>query len=1075
MKLWQKIKQLLNINVDAVKDTAEAGKQVLELANAIQENEKDLAPLISNIDSLLDILNAPLAQAIAPGLPLIGIATGVLKYIVDKTREEPSLATSVLLVSQTAYLESFCQFFQQRPDIPARLQDNHASEQVTKEINELEKIDFNDEHARSTLVGFSDSLLAVELNEILEARLAESGLTTTEAHRVTQRISRQTHRYMKQVVVEVRDEASKLAGIYGDGWLQDLEAYGSIDNYLEEVIAKKPWETVFDEEFCFREIYVPLEVKPVVNGKINQNATAQNIETWAQDTLLDKNKQGQILFIQAGPGRGKSVFCRMFADWVRRELHPIYTPILIRLRDVNTFERNFEKTLAAAVSWDFVTSDSGWLTDRNMRFLFLLDGFDELLLERGASIELKQFLQQVESFQRRCEENSERGHRVLITGRPLALYGMERDMPINLARVEIVLMSEAIQEQWFSKWLQVLNQYYVQGLGENITHQFKEFICHQDCPEEVKTLAQEPLLLYLLAAMHRDGNFDLGMFQSTTVRNAKVLIYEAAVKWVLEKQRADSGRNLNTRMTGLDPEDLRSVLAEAALCVVQLGGEHAPIKMIETRLVAQEDLGAKEIIERARRENRSDGLKNALAAFYLKSVANAENYVEFFHKSFGEFLCAERIVSSFGEWTEKAGRRRKKYVVDTSNLEQQVYDLFGYGHLTPEIVEYIGALWDKNEEIDFVALFKRLNEFYLRWSDGEFIEATEDTLPQKKARELKRYGIEIGQRQVDIFTGLNVLILLFELHRFAKKWENLQGKISFHPCGNPDDKDEFDDKRLLYIIGYSECSRGYNFNDKLGDYLNHCDLRSTDLSSTNFFFANFSNTDLRNTNLSHIGLYATSLRNSDIRNTYFVDANLNDSDLRGANLNNTDLRGANLNNTDLSNANLYEVEWDNNTNWSNARGLHTVNNIPQTLAQHPNFASAVALGRGQYLAKEGQIDEAIDAYNQAQQINPQLEISAEFWNTLCWYGCIYNRVADVLFAGDKAVELKPNWGRCRDTRGVARALIGDTEGAIEDFQAALDSGYFDHREEEKQALTAWLAALRRGENPVTQEVLARFK
>ena len=49
---------------------------------------------------------------------------------------------------------------------------------------------------------------------------------------------------------------------------------------------------------------------------------------------------------------------------------------------------------------DFVTSDSGWLTDKNTRFLFLLDGFDELLLEGRASGGLKEFLQQVEQFQK---------------------------------------------------------------------------------------------------------------------------------------------------------------------------------------------------------------------------------------------------------------------------------------------------------------------------------------------------------------------------------------------------------------------------------------------------------------------------------------------------------------------------------------------------------------------------------------------------------------------------------------------------------------------------------------------------
>jgi hypothetical protein len=67
---------------------------------------------------------------------------------------------------------------------------------------------------------------------------------------------------------------------------------------------------------------------------------------------------------------------------------------LIRLRDVQNFAQDFDKTLEDAIATDF-TKDAGWLTDRNTRFLFLLDGFDELLLERGTTGGLQQFLDQV--------------------------------------------------------------------------------------------------------------------------------------------------------------------------------------------------------------------------------------------------------------------------------------------------------------------------------------------------------------------------------------------------------------------------------------------------------------------------------------------------------------------------------------------------------------------------------------------------------------------------------------------------------------------------------------------------------
>jgi hypothetical protein len=94
----------------------------------------------------------------------------------------------------------------------------------------------------------------------------------------------------------------------------------------------------------------------------------------------------------------------MFAEWVRQHLHPIWTPILIRLRDIHAFDPDIKKTLRAAVNADFAESDDGWLTDPNTRFLFLLDGFDELRMEGRTTKGIEEFLQQVGNFQQNCQQ-----------------------------------------------------------------------------------------------------------------------------------------------------------------------------------------------------------------------------------------------------------------------------------------------------------------------------------------------------------------------------------------------------------------------------------------------------------------------------------------------------------------------------------------------------------------------------------------------------------------------------------------------------------------------------------------------
>ena len=83
--------------------------------------------------------------------------------------------------------------------------------------------------------------------------------------------------------------------------------------------------------------------------------------------------------------------------------------------------------------------------------------------------------------------------------------------------------------------------------------------------------------------------------------------------------------------------------------------------------------------------------------------------------------------------------------------------------------------------------------------------------------------------------------------------------------------------------------------------------------------------------------------------------------------------------------------------------------------------------------------------------------------------------ADVIFAGEKAVTLEPDNGNYKDTRGLARALTGDIEGAKADFQAVLDSGFLDSFDEAKQQRQRWLEALQAGNNPFTPEVLAELR
>jgi len=919
-------------------------------------------------------------------LLFLGMVAKLLAFFMEKTQQQPTLAECIFLVSQAAYLESFKEVLGEDESLLNHIGQTPVSDGVKQLLKNLADLEISDKAAKETLFCFRDSILATEFNLVLSQRLQQAGLNADEAQILTKRVAANTHRYLIEAWAACGEAMKYLGQPSISEWRKEEEKYHSIDKYLQDQIRSLPRELVFKEKFSFKDIYVPLKAKPIdANGKLINDAEAFDLQTWAKQLLEDEKKQNRVMFVEAGPGRGKSVFCRMFADWVRQNLHPIWTPVLIRLREIPTLQKSFRETLKEAVNTRFA-SDDGWLTDRNTRYLFFLDGFDELVMEGRSSGGLEKFLKQVGQFQQDCDQNSEMGHRVLITGRTLALQGIERQMPDNLERVEIQVMDDGLQQQWLSKWEALF--------GAEKTSAFQQFLQDECCPHNVKSeLSREPLLLYLLAAMHRDQILKVGDFQGTNSTQAKILIYNKTVNWVLTKQRSEK---LNRDLTELETEDLRRILTEAGLCVVQSRGECAPVVMIEKRLKAHD--WAISLLEKARERRDDYPLRNALAVFYLQQ-GSKEGSVEFVHKSFGEFLCAERLKESLEEWTEP-GKKGRGFNTPDSQMDWEIYDLLGYGPLTEEIVEYLMGLLttpaDAGEDNQFrlVALFQRLENFYQRWCEGEFIDMLPESLPQKKMRLLRDQLTtqDLGQRQIDVYAGLNAMILLLELHRYGEERDEFQDKMVFYPCGKPNAEGKLDDaSRLLRLIGYSCCVGDSGFVQTVGRFLSGVSLSRADLSGANLSGAelfgaelfganlsgaNLSGADLSGANLSGAELFGANLSGAELfvaklfgaklfdanlseanlsdanlSNAYLSGANLNGADLSGADLSYADLSGADLGRAYLSGANLSgaylsganlsgtyltdrtfgDVKWNENTKWENVRGLDTAFDVPEAL------------------------------------------------------------------------------------------------------------------------------------------------
>jgi DNA polymerase III delta prime subunit len=114
-------------------------------------------------------------------------------------------------------------------------------------------------------------------------------------------------------------------------------------------------------------------------------------------------------------------------------------------------------------------------------------------------------------------------------------------------------------------------------------------------------------------------------------------------------------------------------------------------------------------------------------------------------------------------------------------------------------------------------------------------------------------------------------------------------------------------------------------------------------------------------------------------------------------------------------------------------------------------------------------EQAYDHYIIAAEIYPD---NSTLLNDVCWAGSLAGHADEVVEVCEKAVELAPDNGLYRDSRGLCRALTGDYGGAIEDFEFYVEWAKENGEDEQDRAKReVWIAALEAGENPFTEEVL----
>jgi tetratricopeptide (TPR) repeat protein len=147
-----------------------------------------------------------------------------------------------------------------------------------------------------------------------------------------------------------------------------------------------------------------------------------------------------------------------------------------------------------------------------------------------------------------------------------------------------------------------------------------------------------------------------------------------------------------------------------------------------------------------------------------------------------------------------------------------------------------------------------------------------------------------------------------------------------------------------------------------------------------------------------------------------------------------------------------------------------VQNNPEKAAK--DFFVAGLIAEAEEHLKQDEYNQAVAVYQKIEQLQPTKEVLAKAWDSLCRQGSLQGYVKNVVNdACEKAVKFAPENGNIRDSRGLARALVGNYAGAIEDFQVFIKLSKDDEARKQRED---WVKDLQAGKNPLTWEVLERL-
>ncbi|MEB3181770.1 MAG: pentapeptide repeat-containing protein [Nostocaceae cyanobacterium] len=901
----------------------------------VQDMEvKSLMPL--DICTLAEVLELPLGIVWQELEIIAQVTESLLRSLSNKKPLKRNEGT--WLAIQIAYLQSLHQVLEQefrlqrpwldRAMIMAPLQiDLGKVGKFTLEdthlqglLKTLRPIKLSDTQAEQALSVVTDSFLVQQINNACVAWLVANGAEEAQAKHLVQRLG---HALEGHLLMVVADNAPQLAQLQkfvnlGNSLPSGLVNHDTLtpepaevqkptitdkcdlyrENYRASLITSLS-EPLFYEFFSLRDIYIPLKALAVPQSNAagsQKTPPAVDLMTWATEQLTDLET---ITIITADAGYGKTSFCQIWAAKIAQEVYPSWMPILITLKDI-TYGKTLEETLDSAFQTHFQSSFSDWLEIDHPPCILILDGLDELPPYPQGKAGKGIFIQQLLRFHwQSINDLGQRRHKIFLTSSNQTWREIAPEIPNKFRQVTIQPLGQEEIKLWFQQWTKV------QSLA--IAHNLFTFLktagvfSAKSPLVELSTCVREPLMLYLLAILHRDGLLDEEILQLADVQPESVEyeIYYSISRWLLGYPRTGGTKTLLFKDGSAHIHRTQEAIANL------LQGRHPQNLLLQMQQVALQILhSGRQSIPLPENLNH-----NSLPAFYFRTQQPPRGHggnwstfashsglrIEFSHLKLAEYLCAEslatqlkfltqRLLDAYGELT---------FTLESPKLvAEHLYKLLGYGILTPKIeelvIERLRREQKRNpEDFSFTVLFQRLEPFWRAYCRGRWLD---EGIVHDARVHFQSLDNPLNTLQIDALVGLNVFLLLCACHREAR--------VSFLPCGNPARLTEFYPEALLALIARTTLISSTAFVDR---------MRSTALINLNLSRASLPQVMLADANLVQTNLSAAELTGANLAGANLTGANLAGANLSGANLTGANLIGANLLGANLTGANLLGV------------------------------------------------------------------------------------------------------------------------------------------------------------------------